>query len=187
MTTPRQPQPAGRRGDSIEELASCDHPGTDGVAADARIVRESGTARIPEADASTVTVYVPGVPVTDVPIPVAATPNMTERGIGLLFGNTVLPSAGARVSRTSRSGLVAAGVAIDDQSVTHAEARVLIADRWEIPADVRARRRSKKMGKTPQQVLEAHVKSDARRVDERGDLPTTSSRPNNTRVKQRTA
>ena len=112
MTTPRQPQPAGRRGDSIEELASCDHPGTDGVAADARIGRESGTARIPEADASTVTVYVPGVPVIDVPIPVAATPNMTERGIGLLFGNTVLPSAGARVSRTSRSGLVAAGVAM---------------------------------------------------------------------------
>ena len=77
---------------------------------------------------------------------------------------------------------------IDDQSVTHAEARDLIADRWEIPADVRARRRSKKIGKTPQQVLEAHVKSNARRVDERGDLPHhTSSRPNNTRVKQGTA
>ena len=43
---------------------------------------------------------------------------------------------------------------IDDQSVTHAEARDLIADRWEIPADVRARRRSKKMGKTPNKCSE---------------------------------
>jgi hypothetical protein len=76
----------------------------------------------------------------------------------------------------------------DGQPVTPAEAKAIIAEQWSIPPEVRARRRSKKMGKAPQQVLEAHEKSDARRVDKRGDLPhKTSSRPHTTNVKQRTA
>ena len=77
---------------------------------------------------------------------------------------------------------------IDGTPVTPPEAKTIIAQQWTIPADVRARRRSKKMGKAPQQVLEAHVKSDARRVDKRGDLPhPPSSQPAATKVKQRTA
>ena len=69
-----------------------------------------------------------------------------------------------------------------------AEAKTIIAATVDDPADVRARRRSKKMGKAPQQVLEAHVKSDARSVDKRGDLPhPPSSQPATTKVKQRTA
>jgi hypothetical protein len=76
----------------------------------------------------------------------------------------------------------------DGEPVTPAEANAIIADQWTIPAEVRARRRSKKMGKAPQQVLEARAKPDARRVDKRGDLPHhQSSRPPATTVKQRTA
>ena len=76
----------------------------------------------------------------------------------------------------------------DGQPVTPAEAKAIIAEQWSIPPEVRARRRSKKMGKAPQQVLEAHEKSDARRADKRGDLPhQPSSRPHTTNVKQRTA
>ena len=76
----------------------------------------------------------------------------------------------------------------DGRPVTPAEAKAIIAERWVIPHDVRARRRSKKMGKAPQQVLEAHVKSDAGSIDRRGDLPhPPSSRRATTRVKQRTA
>ena len=76
----------------------------------------------------------------------------------------------------------------DGRPVTPTEAKAIIADRWAIPAEVRARRRSRKMGKAPQQVLEAHVKSDARRIDKRGDLPHQQSwQPATTTVKQRTA
>ena len=76
----------------------------------------------------------------------------------------------------------------DGRPVTPTEAKTIIAEQWAIPAEVRARRRSRKMGKAPQQVLEAHVKSDARRLDKRGDLPhQPSSRPHHTDVKQRTA
>lgn len=76
----------------------------------------------------------------------------------------------------------------DGHPVTPAEAKTTIAEHWSIPPEVRARRRSKKMGKAPQQVLEAHEKSNARRVDKRGDLPhPPSSRPHTRNVKQRTA
>jgi transposase len=76
----------------------------------------------------------------------------------------------------------------DGKPVTPAQANAIIAEQWAIPPEVRARRRSKKMGKAPQQVLEAHEKSDARRPNKRGDLPhPRSSRPHTTNVKQRTA
>ena len=54
------------------------------------------------------------------------------------------------------------------------EAKAIIAERWTVPADVRARRRSKKTGKAPQQVLTAQVKSRPK-ADRRGDLPRTAS------------
>ncbi len=59
----------------------------------------------------------------------------------------------------------------DGRPVTHDEAKAIIAEHWTVPPDVRARRRSKKMGKAPQQVLAAHVKPSARGAGRRGDLP----------------
>jgi transposase len=65
----------------------------------------------------------------------------------------------------------------DGRPVEHDEAKVIIAQHWTVPADVRARRRSKKAGKVPQQVLTAQVKSHPRRADKRGDLPRPTSSP----------
>jgi transposase len=65
----------------------------------------------------------------------------------------------------------------DNTAVTPAEAKVIIAERFTVSAEVRARRRSKKMGKAPQQVLEAHVRSHTNGVDKRGDLPHGPSFP----------
>lgn len=62
----------------------------------------------------------------------------------------------------------------DDQPVEPDQAKAIIAEHWTVPADVRARRRSKKTGKAPQQVLTAQVKSHSK-ADRRGDLPRTTS------------
>lgn len=62
----------------------------------------------------------------------------------------------------------------DGQPVEPDEATRIIAQHWTVPPEVRARRRSKKLGKAPQQVLKAHVKSRPK-ADERGDLPQTAS------------
>jgi transposase len=71
----------------------------------------------------------------------------------------------------------------DDRPVEPDQAKTIIAQHWTVPAEVRARRRSKKMGKAPQQVLKAHVKSRPK-ADERGDLPRpTSSAAHSTTVK----
>lgn len=76
----------------------------------------------------------------------------------------------------------------DGTPVTPAEAKAAIAANWTVTAEVRARRRSKKAGKAPQQVLEAQVRSHAEDVDRRGDLPLATSSPTTTRtVNQRTA
>jgi hypothetical protein len=76
----------------------------------------------------------------------------------------------------------------DGRPVTPTEAKTIIAQQWTVPTDVRARRRSKKAGKAPQQVLTAHAKSDAPGVDRRGDLPRSASSPPATdHVNQRTA
>ena len=63
----------------------------------------------------------------------------------------------------------------DGDPVTRAEAMTIIAERWTVPAGVRARRRSKKAGKAPQQALAGQVRSDARGADKRGDLPRPPS------------
>jgi transposase len=59
------------------------------------------------------------------------------------------------------------------EPVTPQQAKAIIAEQWAVPADVRARRRSRKSraGKAPQQVLMGHDRSHARGVDKRGDLP----------------
>ena len=54
----------------------------------------------------------------------------------------------------------------DGRPVTPAEAKAIIAERFTVPDEVRARRRSKKGGKAPQKVLKGHlVKSHALGVD----------------------
>lgn len=75
----------------------------------------------------------------------------------------------------------------DGRQVEPDEAKAIIAEHWTVPADVRARRRSKKTGKAPQQVLTAPVTSHPK-ADRRGDLPRpASSTPHTTDVNRRTA
>ncbi len=76
----------------------------------------------------------------------------------------------------------------DGRAVTPDEARAIIAEHWTVPTEVRARRRSKKVGKAPQQVLAAHGKPSARGAGRRGDLPRHSASPaTNDHVNRRTA
>jgi transposase len=114
---------------------------------------------------------------------------MVERGKDHLGANCVVAANLAeRFWTVMNRGMPYVICDTDGRPVTPTEAKAIIAEQWAIPAEVRARRRSRKMGKAPQQVLEAHEKSDARRVDKRGDLPQhPSSRPHHTKVKQRTA
>jgi transposase len=65
----------------------------------------------------------------------------------------------------------------DGRPVTPAEAKAIIAERWTVPAEVRARRRSKKTGKAPQKVLVGQSKPNARGTGRRGDLPHPASSP----------
>ena len=76
----------------------------------------------------------------------------------------------------------------DGRPVTADEAKAIIAEHWTVTAEVRARRRSRKAGKAPQQVLKAHVRSHTKGVDKRGDLPHhESSPPPSSHVNRRTA
>jgi len=75
----------------------------------------------------------------------------------------------------------------DRRPVDHDEAKAIIAEHWTVPPEVRARRRSKKMGKAPQQVLTAQVKSRPK-ADKRGHLPhPPASTDTDNLVKRRTA
>jgi len=74
---------------------------------------------------------------------------------------------------------------IDGRPVSPEEARAIIAERFTVSAEQRARRRSKKLGKAPQKVLAGQSKPHARGAGTRGDLPRpASSSPNRHRVKQ---
>jgi len=76
----------------------------------------------------------------------------------------------------------------DGRPVTAEEAKAIIAEQWTVPADVRARRRSKKAGKAPQKVLAGQSKPRARGAGTRGDLPRpASSTPVDNHVNRRTA
>ena len=67
---------------------------------------------------------------------------------------------------------------VDGVPVSAAEAKAIIAERYQVSEEVRRRRRSRKnAGKAPQQVLEAHIKSRARSTDTRGDLPRATTQP----------
>jgi len=60
----------------------------------------------------------------------------------------------------------------DGRAVTPAEAKAIIDEQWTVPADVRARRRSKKAGKTPSNVLPRQSRPQR---GQRGDRPLTPS------------
>ncbi len=63
----------------------------------------------------------------------------------------------------------------DDRPVEANEAQAIIAGHWTVPAEVRARRRSKKMGKAPTNVPLGRSKPGARGAGKRGDLPHRAS------------
>jgi len=71
----------------------------------------------------------------------------------------------------------------DDQPVTPEEAKAIIAERWTVPPEVRARRRSKKVGKAPQQVLQGHGQLGPGRAATRRPSPPPSSRRSDRDVK----
>lgn len=76
----------------------------------------------------------------------------------------------------------------EGRPVTTDEAKAIIAEHWTVTAEVRARRRSRKAGKAPQQVLKAQVRSHTKGVDKRGDLPHHASfPPPSNHVNRRTA
>lgn len=62
----------------------------------------------------------------------------------------------------------------DGNPVTAEQAKTIIAERWTVPADVRARRRHKK-GKAPKNVPAGRSKPHARNAGTRGDLPQPAS------------
>ncbi|HEY6530840.1 MAG TPA: IS110 family transposase [Acidimicrobiales bacterium] len=77
---------------------------------------------------------------------------------------------------------------IDGRPVEPDEAKAIIAQHWTVPAEVRARRRSKKAGKAPQTVHAEQSKPRARSAGTRGDLPHPPSlTATNDPVNQRTA
>jgi len=78
---------------------------------------------------------------------------------------------------------------VDGTPVTPDQAKKIIAERWTVPPDVRARRRSTKArakaGKAPQQAPTGHDTQRARSTRTRGDLPRPrSSTPRPGQVKQ---
>ena len=60
----------------------------------------------------------------------------------------------------------------DGRPVSPAQARAIIDQHWTVPAEVRARRRSKKAGKAPKNVLAGQSRP---RTGQRGDLPLAPS------------
>jgi transposase len=76
----------------------------------------------------------------------------------------------------------------DGRAIEPDEAKAIIAEHWTVPPEVRARRRSKKAGKAPQNVLTERSKPHTRSAGTRGDLPRpASSTPDTDHVNRRTA
>jgi transposase len=63
----------------------------------------------------------------------------------------------------------------DGRPVSAEEANTIIAEHWTVPPEVRARRRSRKAGKAPKNVLAGQSKPRAQGAGERGDLPRSPS------------
>jgi len=95
---------------------------------------------------------------------------MTERGkdhLGALC--VVAANLAERAWTTMRRGTPYVIRNTDGQPVTPDQAKTIIAERWTVPPEVRARRRSKKAGKAPQKVLEGQYA--------RGSLPRPTTPP----------
>ncbi|MFH5823031.1 IS110 family transposase [Georgenia sp. AZ-5] len=76
----------------------------------------------------------------------------------------------------------------DGRPVSAEEAKAIVRQHWTVPAEVRARRRSKKARKAPQTVPTGQSQPDTRSVGKRGDLPRSSSLTGPTQpVNRRTA
>jgi hypothetical protein len=94
---------------------------------------------------------------------------MTERGKDHLGATCVVAAALAErawtVMRRGRPYLICD---TDGRPITAIQAKKIIAGRWTVPPEIRARRRSKK-GKAPQKVLEGQYA--------RGDLPRLTTPP----------
>jgi len=103
---------------------------------------------------------------------------MTERGKDHLGALSVTAACLAeRAWTVMRRGTPYVIRDTDGQSVTPDQAKAIIAGRWTVPPEIRARRRSKKTGKAPQKVLEGQYA--------RGSLPhSTTSPPCERPVKQ---
>jgi transposase len=104
---------------------------------------------------------------------------MTERGkdhLGALC--VVAASLAERAWTVMRRGTPYVICDTDGRPVTPAQAKAIIAERWTVPPEIRARRRSKKTGKAPQKVAEGQCA--------RGDLPQHTTPPRHKRsVKRR--
>jgi transposase len=112
---------------------------------------------------------------------------MVERGkdhLGALC--VVAASLGERFWTVMNRGLPYTICDTDGTPVDPQQAKAVIARHWTVPADVRARRRSKK-GKAPQTVLTGQPKAHDKR-SARGDLPRPTSFPAHpNQVNRRTA
>ena len=105
---------------------------------------------------------------------------MTERGKDHLGATCVVAATLAeRAWTVMRRGTPYVICDTDGQPVTPEQAKAIIAERWTVPPEIRARRRSKKTGKAPQKVLEGQYA--------RGSLPRGTTPPHRERpVKQTT-
>lgn len=65
----------------------------------------------------------------------------------------------------------------DGRAVTKAEAKAIIAEHWTVPEEVRRRRRNKKRGKVPHQVLVGHVSGQRSRRDNEAAFPARMLAP----------
>ena len=105
---------------------------------------------------------------------------MTERGKDHLGALCVTAAHLAeRAWTTMRRGTPYIIRDTDGRPITQDEAKAIIAGRWTVPPEVRARRRSKKPGKAPQKALTGH--------SARGDLPHSTTPPRRERSVKRNA
>jgi transposase len=102
---------------------------------------------------------------------------MTERGKNHLGALCVVAAHLAeRAWTVMRRGTPYTICDTDRRPLTPQQAKAIIAERWTVTADIRARRRSKKKGKAPQKVLEGQCT--------RGDLPRHTTPPRQEAIRQ---
>ncbi len=101
---------------------------------------------------------------------------MVERGkdhLGALC--VVAANLGERAWAVMDRGMPYVICDTDGEPVTAEQAKAIIAERFCVGDEVRARRRTKKVGKAPQKVLTGQSKPGARDAGGRGDLPRSPS------------